>query len=76
MKEKLRKIYRKPIAPCKSCTDRLIGCHGTCERYGKYRKQIRDEKRRMNEAYMSDIIANNYTIKATLRMQKRKSPQA
>lgn len=31
-------------APCKDCTERFIGCHGTCEKYAAFKK-ARDEFR-------------------------------
>lgn len=25
-------------APCKDCSARAVGCHGTCEKYSKYKE--------------------------------------
>lgn len=25
-------------APCKGCTERILGCHSTCEKYAKYKR--------------------------------------
>lgn len=27
---------KNPEAPCYKCEDRVVGCHGTCERYQEY----------------------------------------
>ena len=27
--------------PCKECDERVLGCHGSCERYRKYQKDIK-----------------------------------
>lgn len=39
-------------APCKGCTDRVLGCHGKCDRYKAYRARIdsaNEKKRREND---------------------------
>ena len=30
---------RLTISPCKGCEDRVVGCHGGCERYKDFREQ-------------------------------------
>lgn len=32
------------IAPCKDCLDRYIGCHGKCEKYLEYKKELQKTK--------------------------------
>ena len=31
-------------APCKDCKDRHIGCHGKCEKYLEYKKELQKVK--------------------------------
>lgn len=31
---------------CKGCTDRVLGCHGTCERYAVYKEELEKAKQR------------------------------
>lgn len=33
--------------PCKDCTERVLGCHGTCEKYRGYRKELEDQKEKI-----------------------------
>lgn len=42
----------KPLAPCKDCPDREVGCHSKCERYTSFRKEL-DE---YNKAEAEDMI--------------------
>ena len=38
---------KKPISPCYKCEDRVVGCHGRCERYQEYTgemEKIREER--------------------------------
>lgn len=49
--------------PCYGCTTRVIGCHGTCERYAKV-KQIREEKKK---AYRNDPVRGYAIAKAAQR---------
>lgn len=30
----------RPIVPCKGCKDRAVGCHGSCERYARFKEQM------------------------------------
>ena len=32
------------IAPCKDCTDRIVGCHSTCLRYIDWQKWNTQQK--------------------------------
>ena len=63
---------RKPKAPCKDCANRVLGCHGTCERYAEYKTGIAEEKERVKAAYSGESLAENYTIKTILRIQRNK----
>lgn len=29
-------------SPCMDCKDRVVGCHGSCERYSEYQIVIKD----------------------------------
>ena len=31
------------ISPCKDCSDRVLGCHGTCKDYNDWALQRREE---------------------------------
>ena len=31
-----------PQAPCKDCTARTVGCHGSCKAYNDYRDTMKD----------------------------------
>lgn len=35
------------ISPCKGCADRVLACHGKCEKYKKWRKEL-DELNRQS----------------------------
>lgn len=35
------------ISPCKGCADRVLACHGKCEKYKKWRKGL-DELNRQS----------------------------
>lgn len=41
----------KPIAPCKDCTDRCIGCHIDCEKYNDFVRK--------NEIYKAEKLKIN-----------------
>ena len=42
--------------PCKSCTDRHIGCHGQCSKYLEFRAdcdKANENRRRYNSAHFT-----------------------
>lgn len=45
-------------APCKDCTDRKVGCHGSCDAYQEFNKFCEDqrEKRRKKAIEDEDIF--------------------
>ena len=54
--------------PCKDCTDRVVGCHSSCEKYREAQeifKGIREAKARENDI-------DDYTVSFILREKKRK----
>lgn len=43
---------KRPVAPCKDCQDRFLGCHTLCDKYIKFThamKLFRDEAYRNRE---------------------------
>ena len=44
--------------PCKDCTEREIGCHGTCEKYAKA-KEKRDDGKAERKRLICDINEMN-----------------
>ena len=41
--------------PCKNCTNRKLGCHGSCEAYISFKKEKEEEKKeRQNESLYFD----------------------
>jgi len=56
------------IYPCKACTDRYIGCHGSCVKYIECKnKSAEIARQRLVEADNTDRL-----IKAVERMRKRR----
>lgn len=47
--------YSRPQAPCRYCSDRVLGCHGTCIEYNKY--AIANKER--NEAIKKHLMESN-----------------
>lgn len=61
------------VTVCHRCTDRHIGCHGTCERYLEQRAEmdrIRAEQRK-NELVREAIISR--VIEASDKSKKKKN---
>jgi len=54
------------FCPCDGCTDRHLACHGSCERYSKFKKELEAVKKRREaikkiDEYILDIAhINNY----------------
>ena len=38
-------------SPCYCCTERRLGCHGTCQDYKKYQRKCRERTERQRQYY-------------------------
>ena len=53
------------LVPCKDCPERQLGCHSSCSKYLRYRKEvdkenkIRREKEQMNRLVGEDAYFRN-----------------
>lgn len=47
---------RKPEGPCKGCEERTPGCHGTCEKYTKYKERLEEYKTILRATRREDLI--------------------
>lgn len=54
------------IAPCKNCTDRVVGCHSTCEKYLAFQK----ERELVREKKYKDYCLTSAIIESKLRCVK------
>ncbi len=56
----------KLTPPCRDCTERRVGCHGTCPRYQEYHErnvqigQARAAERRLNSALVSGKVRQKW----------------
>lgn len=58
--------------PCLNCTDRKLGCHGSCERYKEF--QEKNEEIKAKERAEKDIYAGyrDYKEEKFKRLEGRK----
>ena len=57
-------------SPCEGCTDRAIGCHGTCQKYTDWKDDWLKERKVQNSAYNADKAVNDFLAKTAYRMKK------
>lgn len=60
-------------APCRDCTDRHTGCHGTCDRYREYAKAKSEEREKYWRARLSEQEVESYVIHAKGKNAKSKN---
>ena len=49
----------KPVAPCRGCEERYLGCHDQCKRYAAYKKAAEEwvaKVRESKEEYVADEV--------------------
>ena len=63
-------IYRAVKTPCYGCTDRHIGCHGSCPRVLDYRAELGREKDAAWEANAMHHKVSEYKIAAGKRYKR------
>lgn len=57
--------------PCMDCPDRVVGCHGSCEKYKKFKDEgLKDWKKR-KRAYEKEYDVESYEVKSKMRTIKR-----
>lgn len=52
---------------CKGCQNRHVGCHGDCETYKKFQKQIEVEKKQRESVMAKRRLSYNYSTSAKRR---------
>ncbi len=60
-----RASYHRP-APCKGCTNRSVGCHGKCDGYIQWKKEIDSEE-------VPEYVKINQEAASDIRYQHTKS---
>lgn len=69
----------QPVAPCKDCQEKELGCHDRCEKYQEFRKTRREFNQKMSEfgiynSYVADrkakILARRKRGKRNERLQR------
>lgn len=61
-------------SPCYKCTDRVLGCHSTCEKYAEFKEQNDAYKKKSYEHRGLDIVLENGQYRrAKTRLRQNKS---
>ena len=42
-------MFSNEKSPCKDCPDRVLGCHGTCERYAAFKQRLEEMYKRRQD---------------------------
>lgn len=66
------RFFRKRVAPCKGCTDRIVGCHSQCEQYKAFKDDMKAEQDKTKQAYVGEVAADDYVIKSTVRWRRKR----
>ena len=55
-------VKRDTITPCKDCTERDLGCHGTCERYSEWKVKHQEVKDTIYQQKESVVSADRFLV--------------
>lgn len=58
------------IKCCRDCTERHLGCHGTCERYKKEQADMLASREEIRKQKEKDIPYENYKFASIDKMRK------
>lgn len=64
-----RKFY---IAPCKDCADRVVGCHGNCEKYKTFKNESFEDYKKRKDTYLKELDAECHEVLSKVQTLKRK----
>ena len=59
------------LFPCMNCTERVLKCHGTCERYIKYAEDLRVKNANIAEQRKQGLERASYVIGIQRKQRKR-----
>lgn len=59
------------ISPCMDCPDRVVGCHGRCERYKAFQAEREKEYARRHDQYVMDIPTADFERKTRRKMLQK-----
>lgn len=71
--QKIRPRAMKKAAPCIDCTEREIGCHARCERYGAYARERSSERDRIIREREKDDVIRDLLIRKRWQARKRRN---
>lgn len=60
----------KPVAPCKDCERREVGCHAECPEYQAFRKALDKWNRDAREEEERGVDADKMLIENTLKRKR------
>ena len=58
------------IKCCRECTERHLGCHGTCERYKAEQAEMQASREEIRKQKEKDIPYENYKFASIDKMRK------
>ena len=58
-------------APCKDCKDRVVGCHGKCEKYQEFKISHEAEKTAIYGDLQSNLIVGDVISRGVRKTRKR-----
>ena len=60
------------INVCYKCTDRKMGCHGSCQKYLDEKKAMDEMLENYKKSKHGAKVADDYVIDRSLKIQRRK----
>ncbi len=63
---------KKPYPPCKGCTERVVGCHGSCEIYQRFLTESKLYKKSVYEQTAGGIMADAVAYRTKRNNWKQK----
>ncbi len=63
---------KKPYPPCKGCTERVVGCHGSCEKYKTYQMDSQNYKQSVIAQTLGGQLADSVAYRTKRNNWKQK----
>lgn len=61
----------RPNPPCYQCTDRVVGCHASCDKYASFRTALDEHKNELFRNNVGPMLADGF-ISRQCSEQRRK----
>lgn len=75
MKSAAKLMMPRPDPPCIDCKDRVVGCHGTCEKYKAFKEERYKLWNQIRDCQAKEKSVEHFLIAGAMKSSGKKMPE-